>query len=132
MKTKYYKSGEIVHGGGQAAFMGVVFTGTLISKINKQTATYQKNMIVMPGAFYKQSYEAIYCKDQAIVLILEKEVYKVIVKRLRVEMQTKERDQISDLLKSTFFTELYLKDKKAKNFFDECELQFFLDGQVIA
>lgn len=92
MKTKYYKPGDTVHGGGPAPFMGVIFTGTLISKINKQTIIFEKNTIVMPGAFYKQSYEPLFCKDETIILALDKEVYQVIVKRLREEIETKERD----------------------------------------
>jgi len=42
------------------------------------------------------------------------------------------RDEISDLLKSTFFYELHLKDRKAQSFYENSQLRFYFDGQVIA
>ena len=44
----------------------------------------------------------------------------------------RERDEINDLLKSTFFHELHMKDKKSQEFYDKCKLKFYFDGQVIA
>jgi hypothetical protein len=55
----------------------------------------------------------------------------MIVTKLREEIETKERDEISDLLKSTFFSELHIKDKKARSFYSECQLKFYFKGQVV-
>ena len=63
--------------------MGIIFAGVLVSKTNKNTINYEKNQVVMAGAFYGDSYDAIYCKEEAIVLTVEQEVYKLIVEKLR-------------------------------------------------
>jgi len=36
------------------------------------------------------------------------------------------------MLKSTFFSELHIKDKKARTFYNDCFIKFYFDGQVIA
>lgn len=36
------------------------------------------------------------------------------------------------MLKSTFFAELHIKDKKARTFYNDCAIKFYFDGQTIA
>ena len=36
------------------------------------------------------------------------------------------------MLKSTFFSELHIKEKKARALYSEFALQFYFDGQVVA
>lgn len=71
----------------------------------------------MADAFQGRPHEPIYCREEAILLTLPVATYQIIVARLREEIETKERDEISDLLKSTFFSELHIKDKKARTFY---------------
>lgn len=74
----------------------------------------------MADAFQGRPHDPIYCREEAILLTLPVATYDMIVGRLREEIETKERDEISDLLKSTFFSELHIKDKKARTFYAEC------------
>ena len=86
----------------------------------------------MASAFTGQHYEPIVCREEAIILTLDVNLYDRLVERLRDDIENRCRDEISDLLKSTFFFELHLKDKKTQAFYDKCQLRFYFDGQVIA
>jgi signal-transduction protein with cAMP-binding, CBS, and nucleotidyltransferase domain len=46
-------------------------------------------------------------------------------------METKERDEISDFMKSTFFSELHIKDKRAIAFYNDLEVKFYFKDQII-
>ena len=86
----------------------------------------------MASAFTKQHHEPITCGEEAIILTLSVDIYDTLVKKLREDIENRSRDEISDLLKSTFFYELHLKDRKSQSFYDNCQLRFYFDGQVIA
>ena len=47
------------------------------------------------------------------------------------DINEKSRDEIADLLKSDFFVELHLKDKKAKLFFSNLSPEFYFSGENI-
>ena len=131
LKTLYFKPGECVHNEGAPEFMAVIFVGAVQWKSDKKVIVKEKNEVILSDAFQGRFHESIYCKEEAILLTLNRNVYEIIAKKLREEIETKERDEISDLLKSTFFSELHIKDKKARAFYSECKLQFFFRGQVI-
>lgn len=84
--------------------MGVVYIGSVQYRSAKKLVTKEKNEVFMAEAFYGRTHETVTCKEEAIVLVLEKEVYQLIVSKLREDIEMKERDEINDLLKSTFFT----------------------------
>ena len=86
----------------------------------------------MASAFNGKPHDAIYCREEAIILSLNVSLHDTLVLRLREDIEMRERDEISDMLKSTFFHELHLKDKKSQSFFENCKLKFFFDGQVIS
>jgi hypothetical protein len=47
------------------------------------------------------------------------------------DINEKSRDEIADMIKSDFFIELHLKDKKAKNFFNLLKPEFYFQGESI-
>ena len=89
LKTKYLRVGDCLHAGGKAKILGIVFAGILTTKTHKNTIHYEKNEVLMPGAFYGDSYDPIYCKEEAIILTVDQEVYGLIVKKLRAEIEEK-------------------------------------------
>ena len=143
IRTMYVKAGEVVHAGGPPQFMGVIFAGVLVTKPrdggkgkdgarSKEGVANEKNSVIMASAFNQQPEDPIYCREEAIILALDVGVYRELVERLRGDIEMRERDEVNDLLKSTFFSELHMKDKKSIPFYDSCELKFYFDGQVIA
>lgn len=52
-----------------------------------------------------------------MILALPKSVYQIIQDKIMDDIREKSRDEIDDLIKSDFFIELHLKDKKARHFF---------------
>lgn len=49
----------------------------------------------------------------------------------RKDIEGRERDLLNDLLKSTFFSELHLKDRKAHQFYENLAVECYFQGQVI-
>lgn len=132
IKTKYFKVGDVLHYEHEdPQFLGIVYVGAVQYKSGKRTVVKEKNDVIMTSAFHDRRHETIVCKEESIILALEKSVYHLITAKLRGDIETKERDEISDLMKSVFFSELHIKDKKARNFYNDLEMEFYFKDETI-
>lgn len=96
--------------------------GEVEYRSGKRTVVKQKHDVIMLDAFHSRIHPEIICKEETIILALNKSTYPLIKTKLREFIEENEREHIEDFLKSTFFTELHIKDEKAKNFLRDLEL----------
>lgn len=66
--------------------MAVIFVGAVQWKSEKKVIVKEKNEVILSDAFQGRFHESIFCKEEAILLTLNKSVYEIIVKRLREEI----------------------------------------------
>lgn len=72
----------------------------------------------MAQAFYKKFHPTVIAREETVILYLEKSVYAKIQRELKQDLFEKNRAEISDMMKSDFFVELHLKDKRATQFYE--------------
>jgi len=71
----------------------------------------------MRDSFYQRYHPTIVAKEETVILCIPKNIYKTLQEQLKQDLYDKNRGEISDLLKSDFFVELHLKEKRAKQFY---------------
>ena len=126
LQTKYFKAGERVYvQGNPNKFIGVVYVGSVEYMMGKRAVVREKNQVFFKEAFQDKGHATIMCREEAIILVLDQNVKTIIDAKLKSDIETRQKDELTDLLKSTFFSELHIKDKKAKQFYDDCEIEFF-------
>lgn len=76
----------------------------------------------MLEAFHSKIHPQIICKEETIILALNKSVYPLMKIKLREFIEENQRDLVDDFQKSTFFSELHIKDEKARSFYNDLQL----------
>lgn len=96
-----------------------MYLGEVEYRLGKRTVLKQKNDVILLEAFHEKTHPEIVCKEEAIILTIDKNLFPTIKQRLKAFIEEQERDLIDDFLKSTFFSELHIKDNKLKAFFSD-------------
>ena len=85
----------------------------------------------MSQAFYKTSHPTIVAKEETVLLTIDKGLYKKLQQQLKQDIYDKNRAEVSDMMKSDFFVELHIKEKRAKQFYDALTPQFYFKNEQI-
>ena len=66
-----------------------------------------------------------------MLLCIDKSLYKTLQEDLKQDIYDKNRAEISDMMKSDFFVELHIKEKRAKQFYDALTPEFYFKNEQI-
>lgn len=132
VRTKYFQPGSTIHSEDHPMeFMAVIFVGAVSFTDRGKRVTKIKNDVIMTQAFYGSEHPSIVAKEETVLLTFPRGCYEEIQTKLFKDIEDKSRDEIADLIKSDFFIELHLKDRKARNFFDLLRPEFYFKGEHI-
>ena len=108
--------------------MAVIFIGSVQYNNENQKVTKMKNDVIFTQAFYEKKHPRTIAKEQTVLLTISKSLYEDLQNKIIGDIEEKSRDEIADLMKSDFFIELHLKDRKAKAFFEKLKPEFYFPG----
>jgi len=86
---------------------------------------------MMNECLYKDLHPAITALEETILFVLQPNVYDQIRTKLNEELSDNYKEDMADLPKSDFFSELHIKDKRCRNFISDLSTEFYFKGETI-